>query len=494
MLKLQVIWYCSTRIIKEKWLSFVREAFLYYNAPFLLIVMVVLWGLNLLVFTKFGLNYTTILDLMDDHLTYTQVLECSLWMTESFLVSLAAYTYTFSFGHVAATFPPILFYVATPVALVLCNNAFNRSTRDLLQRLWRILDLCGEITFSDLFLAEVLTSLAKVLSDLVCAVCRMITTLAWAYADSICGLHSIATALVVALPFWLRLVQSVRRYWSTGETTHLWNVLQYLTATLVMILSDSKYLVSDETWQHICYPLWVISGVTYSLYGFGLDISLEWNMRYQMWVDIIVNCVEGLGLAQKIEFILYFIVSIFDPEKNPLPASEHFQECQSKNQPVVIPKVYYWFLTSNLILRCSWTFTLSSNLWDNYWLIFGLTLLEMFRRWQWILLRVENRHNEIQEQVRALQLAETENRYNEIQDQTRDVQLVEVVQPVEVEVVQPVVEEEPAPTTEAEPLARTTAVQQTTPIEDASDEKLTAAKAANVQTTPTEDGASSHED
>lgn len=67
-------------------------------------------------------------------------------------------------------------------------------------------------------------------------------------------------------------------------------------------------------------------------------------------------------------------------------------------------QVYFWVIGSNLILRGSWTYKLSAHLRHNYLTVFGITLLEMFRRFQWVFFRVENEWNKITRS--GVQLAE----------------------------------------------------------------------------------------
>lgn len=58
-------------------------------------------------------------------------------------------------------------------------------------------------------------------------------------------------------------------------------------------------------------------------------------------------------------------------------------------------QVYFWVISSNLILRCTWTYKLSSHLRHNYLTVFAITALEIFRRFQWVFFRVENEWNKM---------------------------------------------------------------------------------------------------
>ncbi|KAK8583359.1 hypothetical protein V6N13_022065 [Hibiscus sabdariffa] len=85
------------------------------------------------------------------------------------------------------------------------------------------------ISFPDFFLADILTSMAKVFSDLERSACRMVhhqvATIAWLEADSVCGSHSAAIPLVLVIPYTWRLMQCLRQYMDTKEKTILLNGL-----------------------------------------------------------------------------------------------------------------------------------------------------------------------------------------------------------------------------------------------------------------------------
>ena len=53
------------------------------------------------------------------------------------------------------------------------------------------------------------------------------------------------------------------------------------------------------------------------------------------------------------------------------------------------PMFYFYLMTSNLLLRLSWTYKLSPHLRHNHATVMGFTLLEAFRRFQWMFVRIE---------------------------------------------------------------------------------------------------------
>ncbi|TXG62779.1 hypothetical protein EZV62_009773 [Acer yangbiense] len=214
------------------------------------------------------------------------------------------------------------------------------------------------ISFPDFFLADILTSMAKVFSDLERSVCRMVhrqvATIAWFEADSICGSHSKAIPLVLVFPYLCRLLQCLRQYKDTKEKTSLLNALKYSTAVPVIFLSALKYDVSPDSWISIYRPLWLLSSVINSLYSFYWDVTRDWDM----------SAFSRIFKFNRPNFC-----------SNLLYGRQGF---------------YFWVIGSNLILRCAWTYKLSAHLRHNYITVFTFTALEMLRRFQWIFFRVEN--------------------------------------------------------------------------------------------------------
>ncbi|XP_023518352.1 SPX and EXS domain-containing protein 1-like isoform X1 [Cucurbita pepo subsp. pepo] len=339
---------------------FLYEAFLYYNPLLLVTMMVWLWGINLWFFSQSNVNYAKIFELDQNHLTHHEIWKCATWMTIVVPTSMTAYLYLYSCGEVSlAASQPVLLYLAVVIILVFPFEIFYLSSRFfLLRTLWRIVVPLQAITFADFFVADILTSMSKVFSDLERSVCRMIhrqvATIAWFEADSVCGSHSVAIPVVLVLPYLFRLFQCLRQYKDTGEKATLLNALKYSTAVPVICLSALKYHVFPDKWTNVYRPLWLLSSVMNSSYSFYWDVKRDWNLST--------------------------FTRIFKFNR------PHFLSHLLYGQKWV----YVWVLGSNLILRCTWTYKLSAHLRHNYLTVFAITALEIFRRFQWIFFRVEN--------------------------------------------------------------------------------------------------------
>lgn len=336
------------------------ETFLYYNPLFLVVMMVWLWGLNVWVFTASRINYAKVFELDNTHLTHKEIWMFASWVTVIVMTSTSSYLYLSSHGEGSfAASQPVLLYSVLPLLMVLPIDIFYVSSRIFfLRTLVRVILPFQPITFADFFVADILTSMAKVLSDLERATCRMfhgqVATLSWFEPDSTCGSHSIWIPCVLGLPYLFRFFQCLRQYSDTKDRTCIFNALKYATAFPVIILSALKYHVMAESWRGIYRPLWLFASLINSCFSFYWDITRDWELSF---LSGVYNSKHTLLRAN----LLY---------------SPHW--------------VYYGAIGSNFLLRCAWTYKLSAHLRHNYITVFLMTILEMLRRFQWIFFRVES--------------------------------------------------------------------------------------------------------
>eukprot|EP00897_Mesotaenium_endlicherianum_P005248 jgi/Mesen1/4751/ME000242S03926 len=329
---------------------FFYEAFLYYNPLFMIAFMLWLWGINVYGFSHSRVSYPKIFDLDHNHLTHDEVWRIAAGLTVTVLTSMAAYIYLYAHGAVnlAASQPiaagltvtvltsmaayiylyahgavnlaasqPVILYCVLPLVMALPFEVLYANSRYyFLNTLFRLTFPLQPITFADFFVADVLTSMAKVLSDVERSVCRMtrgqVATIAWMEADDVCGSHSIMIPLVLSYPYVCRFFQCLRQYSDTRDKACLLNgALPFSRALAFQGVCNSRT------------PL------------------LRNNLYYsRKWV-------------------------------------------------------YYWAICSNLALRVSWTYKLSSHLRHNFATVFFVAGLEMLRRFQWIFFRVENEWNKV---------------------------------------------------------------------------------------------------
>ncbi|KAG0560487.1 hypothetical protein M758_10G179000 [Ceratodon purpureus] len=339
--------------------KFFYEVFLYYNPLFLMAGMVWLWGINVWVFLTSRIPYSRVFDLDLNHISHKEIWKIASWMTVAVITSMTAYLYLYSHGLVShAASQPVLLYVMVPLVLGLPLDAFYGQTRFFfLKTLVRLTFPIQPITFADFFVADVLTSMAKVLSDLERSVCRMyhrqVATVAWLDADDACGSHSIYIPMILAFPYLSRFLQCLRQYHDTKDKTCLLNALKYITTFPVIFISALKYHVELPFWFSHLRPLWVLFAILNSCYSFWWDITKDWDLGWMR--------------------------GPWKPIKQSLRPNLLYNR----------PWVYHWAIFSNLVLRGAWTYKLSAHLRHNYKTVFFFSFLEMLRRFQWIFFRVE---------------------------------------------------------------------------------------------------------
>ncbi|MCO5602827.1 hypothetical protein L7F22_056966 [Adiantum nelumboides] len=423
------------------------ETFLYYNPLVLLAVMIWLWGINLRVFSASKISYAKVFDLDGTHLTSREIWKIALWITLIVLTSMTSFLYFSAHNSYLAASQPVLLYSVLPLMLVLPLDGFFLTSRlFFLRTVARIFIPLQPITFADFFVADVLTSMAKVLSDVERATCRMfhgqVATLSWFEPDSTCGSHSVWIPCILALPYLCRFLQCLRQYSDTRDKSCVFNALKYATSFPVILLSALKYHVALEVWHGVYRPLWLISGLVNTCFSFYWDIRRDWdlnffsslcNLKYHVlrpnvlysnhsvailcqtsWAQLtdalpivdtwIVggdfnNIESDSDWCSDIRLVLSSISSHEQEEWDRFLLATHTADAwhvlllaSIEDLSVFLGDfvVYYGAIGTNLLLRWAWTYKLSAHLRHNYITVFLMTALEMLRRFQWIFFRVES--------------------------------------------------------------------------------------------------------
>lgn len=255
--------------------------------------------------------------------------------------------------------------------LFLPFNVLHKSGRYHFLRNLRRISLGGidrEMRFSDILLADVLTSYAKVIGDLWVVGCMYVGGLsATEKPDRRCG-GPYVLPLLIATPYIIRLRQCLIEYSRNmgksahERTPHLYNALKYASAFPVIIFSSMQRSF-DSSASHLIgenarHRLWLFSVIVNSSYSFYWDVTRDWDLT-------LLNRRRS------------------NPE-HPYGLREHLQ--------FGTPEIYYGAIVLDLLLRATWSFKLSPHL-DHFGNleggIFVLQFLEVFRRWIWIFFRVE---------------------------------------------------------------------------------------------------------
>lgn len=242
--------------------------------------------------------------------------------------------------------------------------------------------------FGDVLLSDVLTSYAKVLGDIFVVLCMFFSSggSSTRRPDRNCG-GTVMVPLLMAVPSLIRFSQCMTEWWriygagppwkeSTGwGGQHLANALKYSTAFPVLITSTLQRNTEDAAAKATYNKAWLVAVLINSLYSFYWDVAKDWDMT--------------LFSSKTIPWQRVFSRDFPPRRVHHLSPHAWGLRVDLKFRPVT---VYYAVIVLDLLLRCTWSMKLSPHL-DKFsdfeTGIFLIELLEVFRRWVWIFLRVE---------------------------------------------------------------------------------------------------------
>jgi len=168
--------------------------------------------------------------------------------------------------------------------------------------------------------------------------------------------------LIALIPNSWRLLQCLRRFKDTKDKNHLKNAGKYCTGLVVAVLSALRSGLGTHGWL----IAWALATVGSTIYTFSWDLIKDW----------------GLG----------------NKDQKYLRAKLLYKN----------PKVYYFSIFSNLIARVLWTLTISPGSIGIVLnpLLFAtlLGIVEIARRAQWNLYRLENEQLSNSGKLRAINI------------------------------------------------------------------------------------------
>lgn len=340
------------------------ELFYIYYQPLLpVLTMLWLWGINVRYFERCGVRYDVCFAAKDQKylLNSRQIFQSAGLATTVALTSSAVFCMHcwLQQDQAASLHPPLMYACILALVLLPWDVAFKETRMFFSTTLFRVATPYREMSWADFLLADILTSLAKPLSDCERALCHLISgpVMLPDSTDQMCGSSSWIIPAGLSLPYVWRLCQCLRTWRDTGNTGQAFNALKYSTAFPVIILSAVNFQVSDEDWNKFWKPLWLAAAFLNSAYSYYWDIERDWEIAFftspsdQSW----------MGLKKPVL-------------KDKLQYSRAF---------------YVYLMMSNLALRLAWTYKLSPHLRQNLLTVLMFTLLEVFRRFQWIFVRIE---------------------------------------------------------------------------------------------------------
>lgn len=312
---------------------------------------------------------------------------------------------------------PQLCIIGIFIILICPFNIVRKRERDLfLSALHRCLlpSLKQPIHFSDVVLADILTSLAKVFGDLWISVSMLSPGGSLRAFPVIKGWSQWIVPFMMSFPYFVRFRQCMTEFLSSphySDKRALFNAIKYLSAFPVIFLSAAQRPVKVDmtaeneaagtSWygEHQLFGLWLLAVAINSGYSFWWDVTNDWGL--------------SLLSPEKSDSMKYLLRSPVSSRPPGTPISPVWTPQPDVGFPsgtshTLAPQrrprglrphllfndsfVYYIAIGLNLVLRLVWSLKLSSHLHtltDLEGGIFLMEALEIMRRWVWVFFRIE---------------------------------------------------------------------------------------------------------
>lgn len=331
----------------------------------------VCYGVCLLVWHRFRINYHAILSVSQEH-TYQYMIRAStsfmLVLFPTFILYISCLLTSEETMKMRKFVPPLIAIIASLLFFLLPVGAGVGQRYGLIRII--ILGCCSPFTqvdFGRVFVADVLTSMPKVFADAEYTACLYVSGEAFASdwnrttfqyeTDGVCEqddgmLRYIIKIVLSVLPFYIRFMQCMRALKDTHSPRQAVNAFKHFSSIMVACLS----LRSD------IYP-WLAAAVFSTLFGFAWDILIDW----------------GLGPAS-IRRALHG-----EAFGHPCPSSRLLR-------PICLyPRwVYYVAVCSNLITKFGWSIVVSpGQTVMKQHVVLLLSCVEVIRRAQWAMVKLE---------------------------------------------------------------------------------------------------------
>eukprot|EP00798_Chlamydomonas_sp_ICE-L_P024690 gene24690-10321_t len=225
-----------------------------------------------------------------------------------------------------AEYVPLFLYCGVSILLTLPLNVLCRATRQFFaSTILRVLLPVQEVSWADFLLADMFTSLSKSTHDFTRAMCTMATaslskstrnlthamctmataSLSKSTRDLTHAMCTMATGPVMrtlthgshepapicaplsplvlgalVLPYFIRLVQCIIVYRTTGNGAQLFNAAKYCSAFPALILSSMEHEAHTHNLAFAFTNLWLLSSALNSIYSFYWDVEMDWDMPW----------------------------------------------------------------------------------------------------------------------------------------------------------------------------------------------------------------------
>ncbi|GMJ04663.1 hypothetical protein like AT1G69480 [Hibiscus trionum] len=345
---------------KEQGASYIVNIFPLYSFFGYIVLHMLTYAADLYFWKRFRINYPFIFGFKPGtELSYREVILLGTGLAVLALSCFLGNLYldlgskTPKFTTLTGLFP--LGLVAIVLIILFCPfDIAYRSTRFFfIKSLFRF--LCAplyRVTLPDFFLADHLTSQIQAIRSLDLYVCYY--GLERSQRQSKCHSHGVYNALyfiIAVIPYWLRFLQCIRRWFEEKEAMHGYSCINYILTIVVVIIRDIFELKKGMVWM----VLSLVSSAIVTITSIYWDIVIDW------------------GLLRRHSKNPYLRDKLLVPYKS----------------------VYFAAMALDIVLRVSWMqLVLEFNLHSLHRMAITtlVSCLEIIRRGIWSFFRIENEH------------------------------------------------------------------------------------------------------
>jgi hypothetical protein len=270
--------------------------------------------------------------------------------------------------YIPVTYFPLLSWLFLGLWLILpLQNWFRYSGRTFIAKILMssLISPFSKVEFKHVFVIDQLVSMVIPLLDLEYAICYY----AGNPTPAQCSIRlRFAPICIMILPYFIRVMQCLRLAWESGTVWHpqVVNAGKYLSG-IVVIVANYLYKYFEGSWIY----LWIACAILSTIYSFSWDIIKDWGL-----IDLDLDFSLRRKLVYKKRWRYYLVIAI------------------------------------NLLLRLTWTLTISPSVVfamirpELFTMLLGIG--EVYRRTQWNIVRMEWEHLVVNKKEGSLSMLQTQ--------------------------------------------------------------------------------------
>jgi hypothetical protein len=337
--------------------------FLYFRLLFFPVLLTVAIAINLKIWSESNINYVFIFE-MDArrHLTVWEFTELAFVLYLLWIGFFTLYLFLVNTLHEFTapwSLPLTLFLLYTCFILFPAPILFASARRFLMRIILKsIAAPFIPVRFQDFWFVNQCTSLSDVIHDMQIIYCI------YAPEPNCEPTNKYFITILMLVPVWLRAMQCLRRYRDSRDVMQLLNLGKYVVTIIAMMYTfifKQILLYSDLDFESvpIVVPIiWFGILIINTLYKYIWDIVKDWGLlRVFTWKHFLLrNTLMQRALWYYLALVLNLLVRML------------------------------WFIV--FLLR----YNIPSRWWDTEFMLFGLLVAEVLRRFIWNIFRLENEH------------------------------------------------------------------------------------------------------